>query len=303
MMRFQSHRQLEAQCFEVFTPPIRVANPTALSHGVIFASPHSGCVYPKGLIRRSRLPLSTLRRNEDAYMDKVIAPLEGQGFPILQAFFPRCFVDVNRAPNELLPEWQASLESDLNFDEKTPTARAAAGLGVIPTVIAENLPIYKTTLPPTVAQDRIERLYNPYHSALKSLLVQARKNAGMALLLDCHSMPGVSVSGKKRYDIVLGDRFGTSSHPEFMNLVETVFTQAGYSVGRNYPYAGGYVTSTYGEPHNSTHVIQIEVNRQTYMNSASFKRTAGFEKLQATFVTLGETLRPYVLHELPRAAE
>ena len=63
------------------------------------------------------------------------------------------------------------------------------------------------------------------------------------------------------------------------------------------------MTSTYGQPYNSVHVIQIEVNRQIYMNPVSFKRLAGFEKLQSTFVRLGETLRPYVGHEVPRAAE
>lgn len=299
MMPFQSHKQLEAQCFEAFTPPIGVTEPTGIRHGLIFASPHSGRVYPKGLTRRSHLPLSVLRRNEDAHMDKVVAQLEEYGFPTLQAFFPRCFVDVNRSPDELLPEWQ----SDEGGSEQAVTARAAAGLGVIPTVIAENLPIYKTTLPPSVVKARIEQLYNPYHSALQSLLGNARRRAGMALLLDCHSMPGMSISGKKRHDIVLGDRFGTSSDPEFMRIAEAVFTEAGYSVGHNYPYAGGYVTSTYGQPYNSVHVIQIEVNRQIYMNPVSFKRLAGFEKLQSTFVRLGETLRPYVGHEVPRAAE
>ena len=164
MLAFPTHTALEAQCFSAFAPPISLIAPDNSSHGIIFASPHSGRLYPKGFTRRSRLPLATLRRNEDAYIDQVIAPLSAHGFPTLQALFPRCFVDVNRAPDELLPQWVD------NKDGATP--RAAAGLGVVPTMISEHLAIYKSSLPQTVVENRLERLYYPYHAALKSCMIR-----------------------------------------------------------------------------------------------------------------------------------
>ena len=88
-----------------------------------------------------------------------------------------------------------------------------------------------------------------------------------------------------------------------VHLVEKVFKAAGYSVTRNYPYAGGHVTSHYGEPNTGSHVIQIEVNRQIYMNPVSFKSTDGFAPLQDCFLRLAETLRPYMTQGMPRAAE
>ena len=116
-------------------------------------------------------------------------------------------------------------------------------------------------------------------------------------------MPVVSTSGLPRYDIILGDRFGASAAPELVALTEQVFTDAGYRVARNYPYAGGYVTSTYGQPHNGVSVIQIEVNRNIYMNPVSFKLTAGFKRLQACFMDLAAELRAHMRSSVQRAAE
>ena len=287
----------EQQCFDAFSPPISVVVPEHYNHGIIFASPHSGRTYPPAFTQRTRLPVAALRRNEDALIDELITPLSGAGYPTLRAHFPRCYVDVNRAPDELLPAWQ------MNGDDETSTPRAKAGLGVIPTAIAEHLPIYKTPLPKEVISARIEQLYTPYHDALQTLIDAAIARAGLALVLDCHSMPATSAAGRVRPDIILGDRFGASAHPDLVHLTEKVFKAAGYDVTRNYPYAGGYVTSHYGEPNTGCHVIQIEVNRQIYMNTAKFTPTDGFKPLQECFLKLAETLHPYMEHERPLAAE
>ena len=295
MLRFITHNQADAQCFCAFSPPITLHRNRENTQAVIFTSPHSGSQYPKAFTRRSRLPFAALRRNEDAYIDRMISDLPLDGIPTLKANFPRCFVDVNRAADETLPEW--------GMDDTPQTARAAAGLGVVPTVISEHLPIYKTALPKTVLAERLKQLYHPYHAALKSLLAEAHDHWGQALLIDCHSMPGRNASGKPRSDIILGDRFGASARPDLVQCVEDVFKAAGYSVSRNYPYAGGYVTSTYGQPNHGTHVIQIEVNRNLYMNPASFKLTDGFDPLKDCFTSLGKTLVQYMTADIARAAE
>ena len=295
MLPYITHTQAEALCFSAFTPPITVHPSQANSTGIIFASPHSGNLYPKAFTRRSRLPLAALRRNEDAYIDRLNSDLPQLGIPTLKANFPRCFVDVNRASDEVLADWGA--------DPEHITTRAATGFGVVPTIIAEHIPIYKTALPPSVLAARLEQLYYPYHKALKGLLKEARDHCGQALLIDCHSMPGRNPSGKLRSDIILGDRFGMSARPELVQLVEDVFKRAGYSVHRNYPYAGGYVTSTYGQPSHGTHVVQVEVNRNIYMNPASLNLTDGFAPLKDCFNDLGKTLVQYVSTDIARAAE
>ncbi len=295
MISFSSHKRLEAQTLHSFSPAVELQGPHFNECGLIAASPHSGRIYPKAFITRTALPLSTLRRNEDAFIDKLIAPLAKQDIPILKANFPRCYVDVNRAADEVLPAWG-------EYNAPT-TPRGAAGLGVVPTMITETLKIYKNPLTKDVYKARIESLYRPYHDALQNLLNAAYQSAGQALLLDCHSMPGISQSGRPRHDIILGDRFGASATPELVDLTEQVFTKAGYRLARNYPYAGGYVTSTYGQPNEGINVIQIEVNRNIYMNPAGFKLTPGFKRLQACFINLAAELRSFMAPSIQRAAE
>lgn len=79
-------------------------------------------------------------------------------------------------------------------------------------------------------------------------------------------------SGRRRCDFVLGDRFGTSCDPAIVDLFEAGLTERGYSVARNDPYAGGFVTQNYGRPNSGIHALQIEINRGLYMDEASISR-------------------------------
>ena len=50
----------------------------------------------------------------------------------------------------------------------------------------------------------------------------------------------------------------------------------GYSVLRNKPYAGGFITEHYGDPGNNLHAIQIEINRGLYMDEVTLARSENF---------------------------
>ena len=262
----------EADCLKAFTPPIQVAQPKNWRTGVIFASPHSGSYYPEAFISRSALSKNDLRRNEDAFIDALFSSAPDMGAPLLSALFPRCFVDVNRAPTDLCQAW---LE-----DGGAGSVRANAGLGVIPTRLTETLGIYKKPLSSRCVRGRLAALYHPYHDALQGLITESSLAFGHSLLIDCHSMPGFASMGSRRPDIILGDRFGVSCYPETINHLEMAFRNKNYSVGRNYPYAGGYVTSHYGKPLSGIEVIQIEVNRDIYLNPVTLKRKRGYDKLR-----------------------
>ncbi|MGJ8564575.1 MAG: N-formylglutamate amidohydrolase [Alphaproteobacteria bacterium] len=280
MIRTQN--ALEQACLSEFTPPISVNRPLELKSPFIFCSPHSGHHYPADFISRSHYPLSHLRQNEDAFIDTLFAPVARQGAPLLAALFPRCFVDVNRAADELPPAWLPR--------DGTPTLRAAAGLGVIPVALAEGLPIYKRKLKPAVIEPRLKALYHPYHDALKRLIEEMKTHFGHAVIIDCHSMPGFSPSRVRRADVVLGDRYGTSCHPETIALLERLFTEREYSVTRNHPYAGSYVTSHYGQPTNGVQAVQIEINRDLYLNPVTLKPKRGYERLEADIKAITEEL-------------
>ena len=130
---------------------------------------------------------------------------------------------------------------------------------------------------------RIEGLYKPFHQTLAGLLEDARRRCGIAILIDCHSMPSSSISqpSAARPDFVLGDRFGASCDGKLTRFLKEQFVAAGYAVHLNRPYAGGFITEHYGRPMKGCHALQIEINRALYMDEATLRRTQGFEKLQS----------------------
>lgn len=273
-MRFRNTSKRERLDF--FGKGHEIQYPTDWRAGVIFASPHSGAIYPDELLARSNVSAHQLRRNEDIFIDHLFHSAVNAGAPLLRALFPRVMVDVNRAASELPTIW-SELVAPRERAQLTP--RAAAGLGVVPTYLSETLPIYARLPDIQDVKNRLETLYYPYHRALGGLINTAIERFGRALLIDCHSMPGFAPMGSRRPDIILGDRFGTSCHADTLSMVQELFLQAGYSVGVNYPYAGGYTTTHYGKPFEGVEALQIEVNRDLYVNPVTLSPKAGYKQL------------------------
>ena len=80
-----------------------ISFPKKQSVALVFASPHSGSIYPKDFLEASRLDPLTLRQSEDAFVNELFEDVPILGAPLIEANFPRVYVDVNRASNELDP--------------------------------------------------------------------------------------------------------------------------------------------------------------------------------------------------------
>jgi len=253
-----------------------LARPKQLTSAVVFASPHSGNDYPDWFLRRSILNARSIRSSEDAFVDRLFEPATDFGAPFLKAGAPRAFIDYNRSPDELDPALIAGIRTVGN------NPRVASGLGVIPRVVSNARPIYRGKLRIDEAENRLQNYWHPYHRALQGLLDESRLQFGRVVLLDCHSMPrealeSTKLKGGTRPDIVLGDRFGASAHPEIVDEIEAAFQRAGFFVSRNTPFAGAYVTQHYGRPSRHQHAVQIEIDRSLYMNEAKIEPSADFE--------------------------
>jgi N-formylglutamate deformylase len=164
----------------------------------------------------------------------------------------------------------------------TRSLRVAGGLGTIARVVGDAREIYDRRIPVEEALARIELYYKPYHRTLRRMIVTAQRSFGVAVLIDCHSMPS-SANGREerpRADIVLGDRYGTSCAASVTDTIEDTLRGFGYSVLRNKPYAGGFITEHYGDPAAGLHAVQIEVNRALYMDEREYKKTTRFEAVK-----------------------
>jgi N-formylglutamate amidohydrolase len=257
-------------------PAFETIRPRRAMAPLVFNSGHSGREYPKRFLDMTRLDHMSIRQSEDAFVDELFGRAPHLGCPLLRAHFPRAYLDVNREPWELDP--QMFDEPLLSERFNTTSPRVAAGLGTLARVVAENKPIYRERLTLDDACTRIEGIYQPYHATLQRLLSDTASQFGVALLVDCHSMPRLSRAGDRTApDIVLGDRYGTTCAPAIIDLVEIVFASAGLKVARNRPYAGGYAVRTYGRPQYGVHALQIEISRHLYMNEVTLTKNDNFE--------------------------
>ena len=109
---------------------------------------------------------------------------------------------------------------------------------------------------------------------------------------------GVSRDEPRRPDIVIGDRYGTSCAPLLPDRVEETMSRLGYSVGRNKPYAGGFITEHYGNPASGLHAIQLEFNRAIYMDERRREKGPRFAQVAADFTELADALATVPLGDL-----
>jgi N-formylglutamate amidohydrolase len=89
---------------------------------------------------------------------------------------------------------------------------------------------------------------------------------------------------------VIGDRYGTSCAPLLPDAVEATMARLGYSIGRNKPYAGGFITEHYGNPASGLHAVQLELNRAIYMDERRREKSPRFAQVAADFASLAEAL-------------
>ncbi|QQA43153.1 N-formylglutamate amidohydrolase [Pelagovum pacificum] len=282
--------------YQLFSPDVRTTS-------VSFASPHSGRDYPASFLASTILDQDQVRSSEDAFVDRLFDCAPRHGAPLLVAGAPRAFVDLNRAAEELDP----ALIDGVRRASHNP--RTASGLGVIPRVVANGRAIYRGKIPISEAHRRLAEYWTPYHGALQAMLEQSHAAFGEAILIDCHSMPHealehVGPAGSPRPDVVIGDRFGASASTAVVERVAAAFTNAGFRVARNMPFAGAYITQHYGRPSRRQHAVQVEIDRSLYMDEAKIEPTADFEAVRHALDLVVETIADFGrARDLPVAAE
>ncbi|MEP3197900.1 MAG: N-formylglutamate amidohydrolase [Lentilitoribacter sp.] len=277
--------------------PFEVVSPLRQSRAFVFNSPHSGRVYPQAFLDQSRLNAQMIRTSEDHYVDQLYACVPQFGVPMLQANFPRAWLDVNREPYELDPKmFNGPLPPHTNIS----SIRVSGGLGTVPKIVAENCEIYHSRMSVREGLDRVEHVYRPYHEKLRKLISRTHSMFGYAVLVDCHSMPSSvrATTGFRRPDFIIGDRYGTSADTRLTQIALFLLQSMGYHAAHNKPYAGGFITEHYGRPHRNLHALQIEINRGLYINEKTLELKPGFDKLADDLCLFVGQFMQYVEHEL-----
>ena len=243
----------------------------------VFASPHSGTVYPPDMGADPALAETSLRSAEDALVDRLIAPGVDHGATVVLGRLGRAWVDLNRDPVDLDP---VLIEG---AGDGSISARTAAGYGVIPRLTGDGRALYDRRLTLAEAKERIARTHAPYHAALAEGMRTARDRHGEAVLVDWHSMPARATQGAggaRGPDVVLGDRHGSSCSAELTRRLRRAFEALGWRVALNQPYAGGWTTQRWGRPSEGFHAVQIELNRALYFDEAARAPGPGWSRTE-----------------------
>ena len=250
----------------------------AVAGKVVFASPHSGDLYPPDMGAAAGLEAASLRSAEDAFVDRLIAPGTGLGATLLLGRLGRAYVDLNRDPDDLDPSLVEGLEG------RAASPRTAAGYGVIPRLTGDGRELYGRRLGLDEARARIERVHRPYHAALEGLMTAAHARHGEAVLIDWHSMPERATrgaGGARGPDVVLGDRHGAACAAPLTRRLRRAFEALGWRVALNQPYSGGWTTQACGRPADGFHALQIELNRALYLDEATLSPGLGWSRCAA----------------------
>lgn len=275
---------------------------------LIFDSPHSGTHYPADF--NFACDPQILERAEDKYVDDLFAAVPDHGGHLLRALFPRSYVDVNRAADDIDPELYVGDWPHADFPA-VPTNRSYAGIGLIRRLVKPGIPVYERDLTPDEIMHRIETYYRPYHDTLEKLIDDAHYNFGAVWHINCHSMPSAkaSIGAMKRVnpfnapDFVLGDRDGTSCDLAFTHTIRDFLRNKSYKVAINDPYKGVELVERYSAPATGRHSIQIEICKSLYLDENIYQKNKNYEKLKSDMTDLIGFCSDYVRATLTAAKQ
>jgi N-formylglutamate amidohydrolase len=266
--------------------PFRRLGADSPASPVVLSVPHAGRAYSPALLAAARLPRMTLEQLEDRFVDRLVWRAVEAGAAALIADAPRAEIDLNRDERELNP---VLIDPRPCGGAVYESARTRGGLGLIPDRIAGSGAIWRQRLTAAELARRIATIHRPYHAALAAELRAVRARFGIAILLDCHSMPPRAGGGGEPM-IVLGDRHGRSMGAELSDAAERAVLAAGFAAARNAPYAGGHITVRHGRPAENVHALQVEIDRSLYLAPDLRAPGAGFDRVAALLAAIAEAL-------------
>lgn len=223
--------------------PVKLKKYTNYS-SILTSLPHSS--YNLTLEMKKSIKENVILANNDWYLNELYDFLTNLNITSISANYSRYVIDVNRKA-EYKDNHEKYTESLVYF--KTTF----------------NKEIYDKPLQIDVIENRIEKIYKPYHSCLLSEISNILNNKNKVYLFDLHSFYHQS-----KADVVLGTRYGKTCSKEFLDIVYNAFVNEGFSVKVDeIGLRGGYITYHYSSIEN-VEAIQIEIRYTKYIENRYF---------------------------------
>ncbi|WP_413561148.1 N-formylglutamate amidohydrolase [Bdellovibrio sp. HCB209] len=230
--------------------------------------PHSGEKIPPQTPWLNTLPEEIVMCDVDRYVDFLYEPtLHKLQIPYVKTEWHRYAADMNRVPEDV--------DCTSVIGNANPAGMHNRGFHWVITTYKHQL--MKEPMPQQAHDELVKLIYEPFHNDIRNLYGKLHGSGYKKTFhIDAHSMPSVGTSehrdpGERRADIVVSDSKGKSCDPRFKDLVIAAYVTAGFKVGYNWPYFGGRVTEQYGDPSREMHTLQVEMNRELYMDEKTKK--------------------------------
>ncbi|WP_051568294.1 N-formylglutamate amidohydrolase [Crocinitomix catalasitica] len=219
---------------------------------IIISIPHVGTEIPEDL--KSNYLENKIDRIDDTdwYLDNLYDFASDLGITIVKAKYSRWVIDLNRDPDSI------PLYND---------GRVITGLTTSTDFLGND--IYKKGKSPDEKEieRRKEKYYWPYYLKLTELLEERKAEFGNALLWDAHSIresvPSIRV--EKFPEMILGSADESSADKSLITSALSELAN-GYNIQHNDPFKGGHITRYFGKPKNHIHALQLERNKNLYMD-------------------------------------
>ena len=222
---------------------------------LLVSVPHDGHRIPEDIAARMR-PAARVAPDTDWHVARLYAFARDLGASMIVPSYSRYVVDLNRPPDDV------SLYPGQNTT------------GLCPATQFSGEPIYRKGEEPTHADivERVERYWQPYHTALAAELARLKAEHGRVLLWEGHSIRGDCpwLFEGQLPDLNLGTADGRSCSPQVQTQIEAeLAAQTDYSWVVNGRFKGGYITRHYGDPANGIDAVQLEIAQRSYMDEDS----------------------------------
>lgn len=246
---------------------------------VIIESPHHSLFFPEDAVNyNNETPAAS--GMVDRYVGDLVLPLKELA-PVLLNNMSRLYIDANRARDCINVKRVQPPLRELNVDGDNQYSRA--DIWLIPTLGLEQKRPKVAKPDEATIQERL-KIWELYHQQVHDLIESRHQQAGEILHLSMHSFPGSLMRESevlKDYDVILGTLDDTTADPAITGYIKECFEQQGYRVLVNQILRGGELVRQHGDPENGRHSVQIEMERDLFMNPFNLElKPAGFQKLQ-----------------------
>jgi N-formylglutamate deformylase len=223
---------------------------------LLISIPHLGTRLPEEIVS-TFAPEALITSDTDWHLDRLYGFARDMGATVLGARVSRYAIDLNRPPG----------------GESLYPGQTTSGLCPTETFRGEALYLPGKAPDQTELDRRRHAYWQPYHDALQDELHRIRREHGVVLLWEAHSIASVlpRLFAGKLPDLNFGTNSGESCDA---SIIDAVLARLSGVLSHSTPYThvvngrfkGGYITRHYGRPLDKVHAIQLEMCQSLYMN-------------------------------------